>query len=104
FDQPAYACHLLAFPTRRSSDLGAKPQHKFPFHGAWSCFLRCFGCRGRPDTVYWKHRKAGGKDGCKENRRAHHGAQKSARPDAEGDRKSTRLNSSHVSISYAVFC
>src|SRR5207249_11849227 len=27
------------------------------------------------------------------------------KPDAgEGDRKSTRLNSSHVSISYAVFC
>src|SRR5690606_40291360 len=24
--------------------------------------------------------------------------------DAEGDRKSTRLNSSHVKISYAVFC
>src|SRR5699024_11695254 len=24
--------------------------------------------------------------------------------DVEGDRKSTRLNSSHVSISYAVFC
>src|SRR5437868_8239916 len=26
------------------------------------------------------------------------------RPDLETDRKSTRLNSSHVSISYAVFC
>src|SRR3989442_11151142 len=25
-------------------------------------------------------------------------------PDAPGDRKSTRLNSSHVRISYAVFC
>src|SRR5690606_41981541 len=25
-------------------------------------------------------------------------------PDGEGDRKSTRLNSSHVKISYAVFC
>src|SRR5438067_7248841 len=25
-------------------------------------------------------------------------------PTAQGDRKSTRLNSSHVSISYAVFC
>src|SRR5690242_21059430 len=25
-------------------------------------------------------------------------------PDREGDRKSTRLNSSHMSISYAVFC
>src|SRR5437868_11418917 len=27
-----------------------------------------------------------------------------ARPDPGADRKSTRLNSSHVSISYAVFC
>src|SRR2546430_8792477 len=26
------------------------------------------------------------------------------RPDLEGDRKSTRLNSSHSQISYAVFC
>src|SRR5699024_11837909 len=26
------------------------------------------------------------------------------RPAVQGDRKSTRLNSSHVSISYAVFC
>src|SRR2546426_6294084 len=26
------------------------------------------------------------------------------RPDARGDRKSTRLNSSHLVISYAVFC
>src|SRR5215510_15520211 len=28
----------------------------------------------------------------------------SPRPDGPGDRKSTRLNSSHVAISYAVFC
>src|SRR5207249_11139494 len=31
-------------------------------------------------------------------------AQVPARGDRQGDRKSTRLNSSHVSISYAVFC
>src|SRR3712207_8066702 len=29
---------------------------------------------------------------------------KHCRVDAEGDRKSTRLNSSHANISYAVFC
>src|SRR5207253_8103771 len=28
----------------------------------------------------------------------------SGRPSQDGDRKSTRLNSSHVAISYAVFC
>src|SRR6266850_5717960 len=31
-------------------------------------------------------------------------AQGGARPPARGDRKSTRLNSSHLVISYAVFC
>src|SRR5207253_9313716 len=37
---------------------------------------------------------------------AEHLATDRAEPDAEGqvDRKSTRLNSSHVAISYAVFC
>src|SRR5207249_10324379 len=34
---------------------------------------------------------------------AHLAAPTAARP-VEGDRKTTRLNSSHVSISYAVFC
>src|SRR3712207_7683579 len=29
---------------------------------------------------------------------------RSAQPDSCGDRKSTRLNSSHANISYAVFC
>src|SRR5207249_11642411 len=41
--------------------------------------------------------------------RLHRGARGRGRPSAaraqrRGDRKSTRLNSSHVSISYAVFC
>src|SRR5690242_20935467 len=31
-------------------------------------------------------------------------ASAAGRHDADGDRKSTRLNSSHMSISYAVFC
>src|SRR5215510_13807804 len=43
---------------------------------------------------------------------AHHGPQAAPRPATarpragreDGDRKSTRLNSSHVAISYAVFC
>src|SRR5438067_11001025 len=33
-----------------------------------------------------------------------HGRWRSRRPGGAEDRKSTRLNSSHVSISYAVFC
>src|SRR5256885_12082755 len=36
------------------------------------------------------------------NRGAYFGFQD--RPDTDGDRKSTRLNSSHLVISYAVFC
>src|SRR5439155_16184358 len=34
----------------------------------------------------------------------HVGGRVELRGDGEGDRKSTRLNSSHVAISYAVFC
>src|SRR2546427_6878546 len=33
-----------------------------------------------------------------------HGAARALGPEVEGDRKSTRLNSSHSQISYAVFC
>src|SRR5690625_6699735 len=33
-----------------------------------------------------------------------HNAKQPATPSGAGDRKSTRLNSSHVAISYAVFC
>src|SRR3712207_7654794 len=40
------------------------------------------------------------------NERCHRGPQQSVRQAADqpGDRKSTRLNSSHANISYAVFC
>src|SRR5438445_2078839 len=34
----------------------------------------------------------------------HPGDDHGRKPGAEGDRKSTRLNSSHANISYAVFC
>src|SRR3712207_6859090 len=36
--------------------------------------------------------------------RAAHSALQSGRTDCDRDRKSTRLNSSHANISYAVFC
>src|SRR3989442_6127563 len=54
------------------------------------------------------HRLEGGDDG--EARGADGGQQAAEKPDDDGedealeDRKSTRLNSSHVRISYAVFC
>src|SRR5690349_24177054 len=63
------------FPTRRSSDL--RPLLQPVWHGV----QRAPGGRG---AAVHQRRRAGG-----------------ARP---RDRKSTRLNSSHVEISYAVFC
>src|SRR5205814_8515034 len=72
---------LHSFPTRRSSDLVA-PQH---------------GPGGAADATRARA-DGGGKLGFNhERRRSHHRR-------ADRDRKSTRLNSSHLGISYAVFC
>src|SRR3712207_7182822 len=40
----------------------------------------------------------------REGREGHHRDRRRARLGPEADRKSTRLNSSHANISYAVFC
>src|SRR5690349_11269465 len=84
FSSPGGHRDLHSFPTRRSSDLS-----------------RCRSCSGsrrsrapppRPRAIRcarWSSR-----------RRAH----RMARGRGGGDRKSTRLNSSHVETSYAVFC
>src|SRR5690606_41702973 len=82
---------LHSFPTRRSSDLGAAP-------GGWTWVLVRQGLRviaidNGPlrehlfDTGLVEHLRADG-----------------FRWQPARDRKSTRLNSSHVKISYAVFC
>src|SRR5699024_12366980 len=66
---------LHSFPTRRSSDLDRVPAEGIP-------------------PPHWSHdlpAPAAGHRAHRHRRRAE-------------DRKSTRLNSSHVSISYAVFC
>src|SRR5207245_8059006 len=85
--------HLHSFPTRRSSDLEAN---------------RHYGNRIR------RHRGGGGSGGNYHRRDDYQRGKSSAagahchrRADhrhAVQDRKSTRLNSSHGSISYAVFC
>src|SRR5690606_41944440 len=76
---PGHVHHgdLPSFPTRRSSDLALVAR-------AWlsATVIGPDPARIRPD-----HRRQG----------------RPVRP-AVGDRKSTRLNSSHVKISYAVFC
>src|SRR5690625_5937469 len=68
---------LYSFPTRRSSDLGAR---RAPF--VHRLVLMAF--VGPPPE---------GTEGCHNDGDA-----------SNKDRKSTRLNSSHVAISYAVFC
>src|SRR5438067_8422825 len=82
---------LHSFPTRRSSDLSptSVPPSRWQF-ARWHGATR--GSESRPSAL------------------ALHGREKARRPAASDrvtasrDRKSTRLNSSHVSISYAVFC
>src|SRR5690606_41670420 len=93
---PCYRAHrdLHSFPTRRSSDL---PEAKDAMEAAagWVNSLRRI---GRPVFlaapavwdgmfVHWYFMRFLGKS-----------------PFGQTDRKSTRLNSSHVKISYAVFC
>src|SRR4051812_49802528 len=78
--------HLRSFPTRRSSDLPGPDR----------------GCRG---SGRGGHREAGADDGTELTQSPQLTAvELQAAGPAEQDRKSTRLNSSHMSISYAVFC
>src|SRR5437868_13043505 len=74
---------LHSFPTRRSSDL--TPPSRPP--GAR--------CRKRSIPSRISPRHAPRSPGCRRGGRCE---------SSSSDRKSTRLNSSHVSISYAVFC
>src|SRR5207249_5973722 len=86
--------HRHSFPTRRSSDLpnrvtvvvsGLRDTHK----SWWECDTGiAFLVSGLPD---WRTRRMTQIYDLSD-------------PSEPADRKSTRLNSSHVSISYAVFC
>src|SRR5690625_5484472 len=65
------------------------------------------GARGAPDVDL--HRRGAVGDAPAAHRRLHPPATSAdgllhSHPRGRGDRKSTRLNSSHVAISYAVFC
>src|SRR5207253_11177807 len=82
---------LHSFPTRRSSDL----HHGGKDHDAG---VRLEGDRRQPiDRHHAQSLEHRGDDRRLERRRGSRGRR-------AGDRKSTRLNSSHVAISYAVFC
>src|SRR5207245_7214941 len=86
------------FPTRRSSDLGQRLSHRL----AWIRSAAPQGPRPPPAARLRSRR----------NRPLHRlvavlpdlGPCGQLSEDPGGDRKSTRLNSSHGSISYAVFC
>src|SRR5207249_10812757 len=88
---------LHSFPTRRSSDLGAEPPGIGPLRlsqpGPAHSWLALSGLPNRRRG--W----------CSHDSLAPwNAALYRERAKASKDRKSTRLNSSHVSISYAVFC
>src|SRR5215475_14680894 len=55
-----------------------------------------------PYTTLFRSQRAGGP--CQRLRRGRGGRREAGRDLGRRDRKSTRLNSSHVKISYAVFC
>src|SRR5439155_19550742 len=79
-----YGAHrdLHSFPTRRSSDL--RPR-------SWRSWIGTSSARTRPSAP-WRSRSATA------------GVARTCRTSYGTDRKSTRLNSSHVATSYAVFC
>src|SRR5207249_6788312 len=84
--------NLHSFPTRRSSDLRRRRAPKRPpTQGADARRRARISPRHADRNVRTPSRSRGARAG---------GFVRSAR----SDRKSTRLNSSHVSISYAVFC
>src|SRR5205814_10411684 len=91
---------LPSFPTRRSSDL-----RKLPQEAARAARARVLaGVDLRPDRSRIALRaEAASPELGRAPGRGRVGALDRAERDAE-DRKSTRLNSSHLGISYAVFC
>src|SRR5690606_42091531 len=85
---------LPSFPTRRSSDLRPALRHAHA-HGRQDDALQIHHQERRPAPRQNRHLHA--QAGVRRQRFRHAHA-------SEQDRKSTRLNSSHVKISYAVFC
>src|SRR5690606_40617409 len=78
---------LHSFPTRRSSDLLTLPDGRYVIYEATVCSDTA---EARPGTLFGVVRDVT--------------ALRLAERERTSDRKSTRLNSSHVKISYAVFC
>src|SRR5437870_10202836 len=89
--------YLLSFPTRRSSDLENDSYSRSPENDPPSCAQARRPARAnRPPS--------GRRPGHRHVNVALQQAEIAETGVAPTDRKSTRLNSSHVAISYAVFC
>src|SRR5690349_23651341 len=91
-----YLCAQLSFPTRRSSDLDRRRQpvlHVVVDRERLVCRLEAQHRQDRSENLLLleTHSRA-------------HTAENRRLVEESVDRKSTRLNSSHVEISYAVFC
>src|SRR5438034_4161979 len=86
--------HLHSFPTRRSSDLVPQYLDKLPVNQQSQPSFSSWGYKGYCEV--WLE---GSNDWI--YRHLHEGADRMVEL---ADRKSTRLNSSHTVISYAVFC
>src|SRR5207249_9411679 len=87
--------YLHSFPTRRSSDLASKFDCEV-------CALKMRCCPKGPAREVPRDVHEYERDVARRLMRTK--AYLKSRDQPTGDRKSTRLNSSHVSISYAVFC
>src|SRR5690625_6794536 len=86
---------VSSFPTRRSSDLRSGPEvvaHDTQVHAVRHAGLRLLGLNTFADGDH------------QIGSLTVDGPASVLAQDDRGDRKSTRLNSSHVAISYAVFC
>src|SRR5438045_8111963 len=88
---PRHLPHLSSFPTRRSSDLVFGNSAGFPPIDQLMDYGQNYPW---PDSYIY----LGGPQGFSKDRRI------SLPTKGATDRKSTRLNSSHLGISYAVFC
>src|SRR5690606_41350451 len=91
-----YNQELLSCPTRRSSDLEEPSWSATDSGGDGLAIYRNTG----DELVFrlWESKWHGTQDSARDT------ARKAANQIRLKDRKSTRLNSSHVKISYAVFC
>src|SRR5207249_12019186 len=96
------SCHpsvLHSFPTRRSSDLGpifSARDRRGPADGELPCRCQLDLGDGRRQPLRDRSGRVRGSASQRSNQEE--------KQSQLQDRKSTRLNSSHVSISYAVFC